>query len=99
MNALHEMDESVGAAHHAIKSLKENGIFIIVEPFADDNLENNLNPIGGMMFAASASACILNSMANNGLALGAQAGQARIAEVVKKAGFKEFRLSYTNPNQ
>lgn len=92
-DALHDMDDPVGAAHHAIKSLKENGTFMIVEPFADDDLENNLNPIGGMMFAASASACILNSMANNGLALGAQAGQSKIAEVVKEAGFKEFRLA------
>lgn len=92
-DALHDMDDPVGAAHHALESLKENGILMIVEPFANDDLENNLNPIGGMMFAASASACVLNSMANNGLALGAQAGQAKIAEVVKQAGFNEFRLA------
>jgi SAM-dependent methyltransferase len=92
-DALHDMDDPVGAARHALNSLKENGTLMIVEPFADDNLENNLNPIGGMMFAASASACVLNSMVNNGLALGAQAGQSKIAEVVKNAGFKEFRLA------
>jgi hypothetical protein len=90
MNALHDMDDPVGAAHHAIKSLKENGTFMIVEPFADDNLENNLNPIGGIIFAALASACILNSLASNGLALGAQAGQAKIAEVVKKSRIQKI---------
>jgi hypothetical protein len=87
------MDDPVGGAQHALRSLKENGAIMLVEPFANDNLENNLTPLGRVMFAGSACACVLSSMANNGLALGAQAGQAKIAEVMNKAGFKRFRLA------
>jgi len=92
-DALHDMDDPVGAAQHALGSLKENGTIMLVEPSANDKLENNLTPLGRAMFAGSACACVLNSMANNGLALGAQAGQAKISEVMKKAGFKRFRLA------
>ncbi|HKR74374.1 MAG TPA: class I SAM-dependent methyltransferase [Candidatus Nitrosocosmicus sp.] len=92
-DALHDMDDPVGAAQHALRSLKENGTIMLIEPFANDDLENNLTPLGRIMFAGSACACVLNSMANNGPALGAQAGQAKIAEVMKKAGFKKFRLA------
>jgi ubiquinone/menaquinone biosynthesis C-methylase UbiE len=92
-DALHDMDDPVGAAQYALSSLKENGTIMLVEPSASDNLENNLTPLGRAMFAGSACACVLNSMANNGLALGAQAGQAKIAEVMKKAGYKSFRLA------
>ncbi|VFJ13307.1 class I SAM-dependent methyltransferase [Candidatus Nitrosocosmicus franklandus] len=92
-DALHDMDDPVGAAYHALKSLKENGTMMLVEPSANDNLEDNLNPLGRIMFAGSACACVLSSMANNGLALGAQAGQAKIAEVMEKAGFKKFQLT------
>ena len=79
-----------GAAHHALKSLKESGTIMLVEPLASDNLEDNLTPLGRIMFAGSASARVLSSMANNGLALGAQDGQAKIAEVMEKDGFKRF---------
>ena len=92
-DALHDMDDPIGAAQHAWSSLKENGTIMLVEPAASDTLENNLTPLGRAMFAASACVCVLNSMANNGLALGAQAGQAKIADVMKKAGFKRFRLA------
>jgi len=91
-DALHDMDDPVGAAQHALCSLKEDGTIMLVEPSANDNLENNFTPLGRAMFAGSACACVLSSMTNNGLALGAQAGQAKIAEVMKKAGFKSFRL-------
>lgn len=92
-DAFHDLDDPVGAAEHALMSLKENGTIMLVEPFADDDLEKNLTPLGRVMYAGSACACVLSSMANNGLALGAQAGQAKIAEVMKKAGFKKFRLT------
>jgi ubiquinone/menaquinone biosynthesis C-methylase UbiE len=92
-DALHDMDDPVGASRHALKSLKENGTIMLVEPSANDNLEDNLTPLGRIMFAGSASACVLSSMVNNGLALGAQAGQTKIAEVMEKAGFKKFRLT------
>ena len=68
---------------------------MLVEPLANDNLENNLTPLERIMFAASASACVLSSMVNNGLALGAQAGQVKIAEVMERAGF-EVPINDTN---
>jgi ubiquinone/menaquinone biosynthesis C-methylase UbiE len=92
-DAFHDLDDPLGAAQHALRSLKENGAVMLVEPFAKDDLEDNLTAVGRVMFAGSACACVLNSMANNGLALGAQAGQAKIADVMKKAGFKKFRLT------
>jgi len=61
---------------------------MLVKPLASDNLEDNLTPLGRIMFAGSASACVLSSMANNGLTLGAQDGQAKVAEVMEKDGFR-----------
>ena len=77
-DALHDMDDPVGAAHHALKSLKKDGTIRLVEPSADDNLEKNLTPLGRAMFAGSACACVLSSMANNGLALGAQVDKLKL---------------------
>src|ERR671923_2972072 len=90
-DCLHDMGDPVGAASHALKSLKPNGVVMIVEPFANDKIEDNLNPIGRLFYAASSMACVPSSLASNGPALGAQAGEAKIAQVVKAGGFKHFR--------
>ena len=90
-DSLHDMGDPVRACSHALKSLKSNGSVMIIEPFANDKLEDNLNPLGRLFYAASAMSCVPDSMAYNGLALGAQAGEAKAGEVVKAGGFKRFR--------
>ena len=70
---------------------------MIVEPFANDKVEDNLNPIGRMFYAASSLVCIPASLAHNGPALGAQAGERRISELVKAAGFKHFKRTTQTP--
>ena len=64
---------------------------MIVEPFANDKLEDNLNPLGRMMYAASTMICVPASLSQNGPALGAQVGESGISQVVKSGGFKRFR--------
>jgi hypothetical protein len=64
---------------------------MIVEPFANDRIEDNLNPLGRMMYAASTMICIPTSLSQNGPGLGAQAGEPGISQVVKAGGFKHFR--------
>lgn len=90
-DALHDMGDPIGAASHALKSLKPEGTVMIIEPFANDKIEDNLNPVSRMFYAASTMVCVPGSMAFNGPALGAQAGEAKIGEVVKAGGFKQFR--------
>jgi SAM-dependent methyltransferase len=90
-DCLHDMGDPVGAAAHALKSLKPGGVVMIVEPFANDKIEDNLNPVGRLFYAASSMACVPSSLASNGPALGAQAGEAKIAQVVKAGGFRHFR--------
>jgi SAM-dependent methyltransferase len=91
-DCLHDMGDPVGAASHALKSIKKpDGVVMIVEPFANDKIEDNLNPVGRLFYAASSMSCVPSSLASNGPALGAQAGEAKIAEVVKAGGFKHFR--------
>ena len=90
-DCLHDMGDPVGAASHALESLKPDGVVMIVEPFANDRIEDNLNPVGRLFYAASSMACVPSSLASNGPALGAQAGEAKIAQVVKAGGFRHFR--------
>jgi SAM-dependent methyltransferase len=91
-DCLHDMEDPQGAAAHALKTLKKpDGTVMIVEPFANDKLEDNLNPIGRLMYAASTMVCIPASLSQNGPALGAQAGEPGISQVVKAGGFKRFR--------
>src|ERR671922_564843 len=97
-DSLHDMGDPVGAAAHALKSLKKpDGVVMIVEPFANDKIEDNLNPIGRFFYAASSMACVPSSLAYNGPALGAQAGEAKITEVVKASGFMHFRRATQTP--
>jgi hypothetical protein len=78
--------------------LKKDGSWMIVEPFANDKLEDNLNPIGRIFYSASTLLCTPCSMSQEvGLALGAQSGEARIRDVVTSGGFKNFRRATQTP--
>jgi SAM-dependent methyltransferase len=97
-DCLHDMGDPVGAARHALASLKPDGSVLLVEPFANDSLEDNLNPIGRMFYAASTFICAPNSLSQEvGLALGAQAGEKRLREVFEQAGFSRFRRASETP--
>lgn len=97
-DCLHDMGDPVGAARHVRQSLTEDGTWMIVEPNANDRLEDNLNPVGRVYYAASTFLCTPSSLAQEvGLALGAQAGEARIREVVTSAGFTRFRRVAETP--
>ena len=97
-DCLHDMGDPVGAAKHVKKALAKDGTFLLVEPFAHDALADNLNPVGRVMYAASTMICTPASLSQEvGLGLGAQAGEARLREVAKKAGFKHFRRAAETP--
>ena len=97
-DCLHDMGDPQGAAAHAFETLKKpDGIVMIVEPFANDKLEDNLNPVGRLFYASSTMVCVPASLSQNGPALGAQAGEARILQVVKAGGFKHFKRATQTP--
>jgi SAM-dependent methyltransferase len=97
-DCLHDVGDPVGAASHIRRALKRDGTFMLVEPFAQDDLEHNLNPVGRMYYAASTVICTPNSLSQEvGLALGAQAGEALLREVVTSAGFSRFRRATETP--
>lgn len=97
-DCLHDMGDPVGAAAHVLKSLKKDGSWMIVEPFANDKLEDNLNPIGRIFYSASSMICTPASLSQEvGLGLGAQAGEARIRDVVTAGGFTRFRRATETP--
>jgi SAM-dependent methyltransferase len=97
-DALHDMGDPTGAAAHVYKSLKPDGVWMIVEPYANEKLEQNLNPIGRIFYSASTMICTGVSLAQEGsLALGAQTGDSRLREVVTKGGFTRFRRATETP--
>jgi SAM-dependent methyltransferase len=97
-DCLHDMGDPVGAAAHVRQTLAPGGVWMIVEPFAHDRLEQNLNPVGRVFYSASTMVCTPASRAQEvGLALGAQAGEARMREVVLQGGFKSFRRATETP--
>ena len=96
-DCLHDMGDPIGAMKFAKQSLKPDGTCMIIEPMANDKLEDNLNLVGRTFYAASTLVCVPNSLADNGPALGAQAGEKRIKEVVKAAGFTKFRRATQTP--
>ena len=97
-DCLHDMGDPVGAAAHVKSSLRKDGTWMIVEPFANDRLEDNLNPVGRVFYAASTLICTPASRAQEvGMCLGAQAGEARLREVVTKGGFTQFRRATQTP--
>lgn len=97
-DCLHDMGDPVGAAAHVLKSLRPDGVWMIVEPFAHDQLEQNMNPVGRVFYAASTFICTPASRAQEvGMCLGAQAGEQRIRDVVTKGGFTRFRRAAETP--
>src|SRR5207248_4608329 len=97
-DSLHDMGDPVGAAKHVRQTLAPDGTWLIVEPIAGDKVEQNLNPVGRAYYAFSNFLCTPNSLSQDvGLALGAQAGEARIREVVTAAGFTRFRRVAETP--
>jgi len=97
-DCLHDMGDPIGAAAHVRRSLAADGTWLIVEPFAGDRLEDNLNPVGRVYYGASTLVCTPASRDQEvGLALGAQAGEARLREVVTAGGFTRFRRATETP--
>src|SRR3954447_11827182 len=97
-DCLHDMGDPVGAAKHVKSTLHPDGTWLIVEPFAGDRVEDNLNPVGRVYYGASTLLCTPASLAQDvGLALGAQAGEARLRDVVTAGGFTRFRRATETP--
>jgi 2-polyprenyl-3-methyl-5-hydroxy-6-metoxy-1,4-benzoquinol methylase len=97
-DCLHDMGDPAGASAHVRSTLKKDGTWMIVEPFAGDKLEDNLNPIGRAFYGASTLLCTPASLSQEvGLALGAQAGEKRLREVVTLGGFSHFRRATQTP--
>jgi SAM-dependent methyltransferase len=97
-DCLHDMGDPVSVARHARQAMSDDGTAMIVEPFAGDRVQDNLNPVGRVMYGASTQICVPVSLARNGPALGAQAGEARLREiVVDEGGFTRFRRATETP--
>ena len=96
-DCLHDMADPLGAARHARAAMKDDGACMLVEPFAGDDVNSNLNPVGQMYYGASAQICVPVSLARHGPALGAQAGQARLAAILHEAGFSRVRRATETP--
>jgi SAM-dependent methyltransferase len=97
-DCLHDMGDPVGAAKHVRESLAKDGTWMIVEPFANDDLKDNLNPVGRVYYSFSTLLCTPCSRSQEvGLCLGAQAGEARMRDVVTSAGFGRFRRVTETP--
>ncbi len=97
-DCLHDMGDPVGVARYVRQSLDADGTWLIVEPYANDAVESNLNPVGRMFYAASTMICVPASLSQDvGLALGAQAGEARLRQVVTAGGFSRFRRATATP--
>lgn len=97
-DCLHDMGDPLGAAIHIRQSLSKDGTWMIVEPFANHEMKDNLNPVGRVYYSFSTLLCTPNSRSQEvGLCLGAQAGETRIREVVTAAGFSSFRRAAETP--
>ncbi len=97
-DCLHDMGDPVGASAHVLETLDADGTWMIVEPFANDKVEDNLNPVGRVFYAASTTICTPASLSQEvGLALGAQAGEARLSEVLSAGGFTHVRRATETP--
>jgi SAM-dependent methyltransferase len=97
-DCLHDMGDPVGAARHVRESLAPGGTWLLVEPFAGDRVEDNLHPLGRLFYSVSTLVCTQASLAQEvGAALGAQAGEARLAEIIREAGFTHFRRATQTP--
>jgi SAM-dependent methyltransferase len=98
MDCLHDMGDPVGAARHARRALKDDGTLLLVEPAAGDAVNDNINPVSRLYYAASTAVCTPCSLSQEvGLALGAQAGEKRLSEVLGQAGFAVVRRAAETP--
>jgi hypothetical protein len=97
-DCLHDMGDPVGAASHVRESLAPDGTWMVVEPFANDDVASNLNPVGRIYYSASTLFCVPASLSQEvALGLGAQAGEARLRQVVTSGGFTRFRRATETP--
>jgi hypothetical protein len=97
-DCLHDMGDPAGAAAHVLQTLSPTGAWMVVEPYANDRVEDNLNPVGRVFYGASTVICTPASLDQEvGLALGAQAGEARLTEVIKQGGFTRVRRAAETP--
>ena len=97
-DCLHDMGDPAGAAKHAYDSLAEDGTWLLVEPNANDDVSDNLNPVGRVFYSASTLICTPASLSQEvGAGLGAQAGEARLREIAQQAGFTSFRRATETP--
>jgi SAM-dependent methyltransferase len=97
-DCLHDLGDPVGAARHTRAALAEDGRVMLVEPFANERVEDNLNTIGRLFYCGSTTLCCAHSLSEEvGLALGNQTGDARLAEIFEEAGFGTFRRATENP--
>jgi SAM-dependent methyltransferase len=97
-DALHDMPDPLTAARHVRETLADDGTFLLVEPYANDRLEDNLNPVGRLYYGASTVICVAHSMSEEPrTALGAQAGEARLTDVLHEAGFSRVRRATETP--
>lgn len=97
MDAFHDLGKPAEAARYAAQKLSRQGSLMLVEPFANDKLEDNLNPIGRMFYAGSTALCVPHSQSEGGACLGAQAGEEKLHQILKDAGFKRVRTATTTP--
>jgi SAM-dependent methyltransferase len=97
-DCLHDMGDPVGAARRVREALAPDGTWLLVEPFAGDAVEDNLNPVGRLYYSGSTFLCVPNALSQpGGSALGAQAGEAAIRRVAAEAGFTRFRRAAQTP--
>jgi SAM-dependent methyltransferase len=97
-DCLHDMGDPAGAAGHVKETLKPDGTWMIVEPMAGDKMEDNMNPVGRIYYAASTLVCVPTSLSQEvGAALGAQAGEAKLRDVITAGGFRNIRRATATP--
>lgn len=97
-DTLHDMGDPVAAAQHAAEVLAPDGTVMLIEPFANDRVEDNVSPVGRLYYAASSVLCCAHAISEGGkLVLGAQAGESRLTEVFRRAGFTRFRRAAETP--
>jgi SAM-dependent methyltransferase len=98
MDCFHDLGDPLGAARHSFQAIAESGSVLLVEPHSGDRIEQNLHPIGRLFYAASTAFCTPNSLSQEvGSAIGAQAGEARYADIIFQAGFRRFRRATETP--
>jgi SAM-dependent methyltransferase len=97
-DCLHDMGDPAAAAAHAAKAIARDGTVMLVEPFANDRVEDNVSPVARLYYAASTTLCCAHAISEGGrMVLGAQAGEARLADVFRKVGFTRFRRAAETP--